>query len=112
MLKYDRRYLTKAANARWQARVTGTGELDLTAVSPTPQAARIDRPILIGHGEDDSNVPISQSKKLVAALKAAGNDNFEYIAYPDEGHGFTDPANKKDWFDRLDAFLAKHNPAE
>lgn len=112
MLKYDSRYLTKSANAQWQARVTGTGELDLVAVSPTQQAARIGRPVLIGHGEDDSNVPISQSKKLVAALKAAGNANYEYVAYPDEGHGFSDPAHQKDWFDRLDAFLAKHNPAE
>ncbi|HEV7340480.1 MAG TPA: S9 family peptidase [Sphingopyxis sp.] len=112
MLKYDARYLTKEANASWQARVTGAGELDLVAVSPTHQASRIARPVLIGHGEDDSNVPISQSKKLVAALKAAGNRNFEYVAYRDEGHGFSDPANQKDWFDRLDAFLAKHNPAE
>lgn len=112
MLKYDARYLTKEANASWQARVTGAGELDLVAVSPTQQASRIARPVLIGHGEDDSNVPISQSKKLVAALRAAGNSNFEYVAYRDEGHGFSDPANQKDWFDRLDAFLAKHNPAE
>lgn len=112
MLKYDRRYLTKEANARWQARVTGDGELDLLAVSPTPQAARITRPLLIGHGEDDTRVPISQAKKLVAALKAAGNSNFEYKAYVGEGHGFADPANRQDWFDRLDAFLAKHNPAE
>jgi len=112
MLKYDRRFLTKQASARWQARVTGDGELDLLAVSPTLQAARIGRPLLIGHGEDDNRVPISQSKKLVAALKAAGNGNFDYVAYPKEGHGFSDPANQKDWFDRLDAFLAKHNPAE
>ncbi|MDO9370431.1 MAG: S9 family peptidase [Sphingopyxis sp.] len=111
MLKYDRRYLTKQANARWQARVTGDGELDLLTVSPTPQAARITRPLLIGHGEDDNTVPISQSKKLVAALKGAGNANFEYVAYRDEGHGFADPANRQDWFDRLDAFLTKHNPA-
>ncbi len=111
MLKYDRRFLTKQASARWQARVTGDGELDLQAVSPTAQVARIARPLLIGHGEDDIRVPISQSKKLVAALKAAGNGNFEYVAYPKEGHGFSDPANQKDWFDRLDAFLAKHNPA-
>jgi len=112
MLKYDARYLTKKANARWQSRVTGTGELDLAAVSPTQQAARIGRPLLIGHGEDDSTVPISQSKKLVAALKAAGNSDYEYVAYPDEAHGFSDPAHQKDWFDRLDGFLAKHNPAE
>lgn len=111
MLKYDRRYLTKKASASWQARVTGEGDLDLTAVSPTQQAARLTRPLLIAHGEDDSNVPISQSKKLVAALKKAGINDFEYVAYKKEGHGFADPANQKDWFDRLDAFLAKHNPA-
>lgn len=112
MLKYDRRYLTKEANARWQARVTGEGELDLDGVSPTQQAARITRPILIAHGEDDSNVPISQSTRLVAALKAAGRSDYEYVAYKKEGHGFSDPANRQDWFDRLDAFLARHNPAE
>lgn len=112
MLKYDRRYLTKQANARWQSRVTGDGELNLEAVSPTPQAARLTRPLLIAHGEDDSNVPVSQSKKLVAALKKAGNGNFDFVTYAGEGHGFSDPANQKDWLDRLDAFLAKYNPAE
>lgn len=111
MLKYDRRYLTKTASKSWQARVTGESDFDLAAVSPTQQAARLTRPILIAHGEDDSNVPISQSKKLVAALKKAGKSDYEYVAYKDEGHGFSDPANQKDWFDRLDAFLAKHNPA-
>lgn len=112
MLKYDRRFFTKKAGARWAARLTGEGELDLTTVSPTPQAARLTRPVLIAHGEDDSNVPISQSKKLVAALKKAGKSDFEYVTYKGEGHGLSDPVNQKDWFDRLDAFLAKHNPAE
>lgn len=111
MLKYDRRYLTKKASKSWQARVAGEEAFDLASVSPTQQAARLTRPILIAHGEDDSNVPISQSKKLVAALKKAGKSDYEYVAYKDEGHGFSDPANLKDWFDRLDAFLAKHNPA-
>lgn len=111
MLKYDRRYLTKKASKSWQARVTGEGERDLATVSPIQQAARLTRPILIAHGEDDSTVPISQSKKLVAALKKAGKSDYEYVAYKGERHGFSDPANQKDWFDRLDAFLAKHNPA-
>ncbi|HMO74981.1 MAG TPA: prolyl oligopeptidase family serine peptidase [Sphingopyxis sp.] len=112
MLKYDRRFLTKKARARWQTRVTGEEERDLGAVSPTQQAARLTRPLLIAHGEDDSNVPISQSKRLVAELRKAGVRDYEYVAYKGEGHGFSDPANQKDWFDRLDAFLAKHNPAE
>jgi dipeptidyl aminopeptidase/acylaminoacyl peptidase len=112
ILRYNRRFLTQKAGRRWQERVRGDSDFDLETVSPTQQAVRLDRPVLIAHGEDDSIVPVMQSKSLVAALKAAGKKNFEYIAYPKEGHGFSDPANRKDWFDRLDAFLAKHNPAE
>lgn len=111
MLKYNRRYLDKEAGKRWRARVTGEPEFDLASVSPTQQAARLQRPLLIAHGEDDGTVPIGQSQNLIAALKAAGNSNFEYVAYKEEGHGFSNPVNLKDWFDRLDAFLAKHNPA-
>lgn len=112
MLKYDRRFLSKKRRANWEARVTGDAALDLTSVSPMAQVARLTRPVLIAHGDDDSNVPISQSKKYVEALKKAGNTNYEYKVYAGEGHGFADPANQKDWFDRLDAFLAKHNPAD
>ena len=112
MLRYDRRYLTKKASASWKSRITGEGDLDLDAVSPTLQAGRLTRPLLIGHGEDDSNVPISQSRRLVAALKKAGTPDFEYVTYEDEGHGLEDPAHQKDWYDRLDAFLAKYNPAD
>lgn len=112
MLKYDRKFFTKKASARWQAKLTGEGELDLSSVSPVPHAARLTRPLLIAHGEDDSIVPVSQSKKLVAALKKAGIASYEYVEYKGEGHGFADPVNQKDWFDRLDAFLARHNPAQ
>ncbi|MGX5714171.1 alpha/beta hydrolase family protein [Sphingopyxis terrae subsp. ummariensis] len=112
MLKYDRRFFTKSGRASWEARVTGDASLDLDEVSPVMQAARLTRPVLIAHGDADSVVPISQTKKFLAALKAAGNSNFEYVVYKDEGHGFAEPANQKDWFDRLDAFLTKHNPAE
>ncbi|WP_156878070.1 alpha/beta hydrolase family protein [Sphingopyxis sp. QXT-31] len=111
ILKYDRRFFSKKGRAKWEARVTGDATLDLSSVSPIQQVARLTRPVLIAHGDDDSIVPVSQSKKLVAALKKSGNLDFEYREYPGEGHGFSDPANQKDWFDRLDAFLAKHNPA-
>jgi dipeptidyl aminopeptidase/acylaminoacyl peptidase len=112
MLQYDRKFFTRVGNSRWEARVTDEGDLDLDTVSPLRSAASIDRPLLIAHGEDDSTVPISQSKKLVAALKKAGKGNYEFVAYKGEGHGFADAANQKDWYDRLGAFLDKHNPAE
>ncbi|WP_447764013.1 alpha/beta hydrolase family protein [Sphingopyxis panaciterrae] len=111
ILKYDRRFLSRKARASWEAKVTGDDTLNLSIVSPVQQASRLTRPVLIAHGDEDSIVPISQSKKLVAALKEAGNADFEYKVYPGEGHGFADPVNQKDWFDRLEAFLAKHNPA-
>ncbi|MBA3940905.1 MAG: hypothetical protein C0520_06820 [Sphingopyxis sp.] len=111
ILKYDRRFLFRRSSARWEARVTGDSSLDLATVSPLQQAARLTRPVLIAHGDEDSRVPLSQSRKLVEELKKLGNTDFEYKVYIGEGHGFADPANQKDWFDRLDAFLAKHNPA-
>ena len=111
ILKYDRRFFSRKARASWEARVTGDDTLNLPDVSPVQQAGRLTRPVLIAHGDEDSIVPVSQSKKLVEELKKVGNMNFEYKVYPGEGHGFADPVNQRDWFDRLDAFLAKHNPA-
>lgn len=111
ILKYDRRFFSRKARASWEARVTGDDTLNLSDVSPVQQAGRLTRPVLIAHGDEDSIVPVSQSKKLVEELKKVGNMNFEYKVYPGEGHGFADPVNQRDWFDRLDAFLAKHNPA-
>ncbi len=112
MLKYDRRYLTKRASDRWRARVTGDGDLALNSVSPTRQAANVQRPILLAHGAQDSNVPISQSKKFVAALPRTAKSLVTLHVYGDEGHSFANPKNFEDWLNRLDGFLAQHNPAD
>jgi dipeptidyl aminopeptidase/acylaminoacyl peptidase len=111
MLKYDRRYLTKKASERWRSRITGDGDLLLAAVSPSRQAARLTRPLFLAHGAKDSNVPLSQSKKFMAALPKAQKSLVSLHIYPEEGHSFADPASLQDWLDRLETFLRAHNPA-
>lgn len=56
-------------------------------------------------------MPYSQFTKMTKALTKA-KKSVESYTYEGEGHGFEDSANKKDWLDRLEAFLNKHNPAD
>jgi dipeptidyl aminopeptidase/acylaminoacyl peptidase len=35
----------------------------------------------------------------------------EYVVYPKEGHGFSDPVHSTDFLTRVGAFLDKNNPA-
>ena len=110
-LKYDSRSLRSRYAREWSDKVRGEEDFDLDTVSPAKHAARLNRPILLTHGDEDSNVPYSQFKKMMDALKKAKKP-IESFTYKGEGHGFNDTANEKDWLDRLEAFLAKHNPAD
>jgi dipeptidyl aminopeptidase/acylaminoacyl peptidase len=67
--------------------------------------------VLVVHGDQDQVVPARQSSLYEAALRKSGKVH-EYRLYAGEGHGLDDPANRVDWFKRLEAFLAKHNPAD
>jgi dipeptidyl aminopeptidase/acylaminoacyl peptidase len=111
MLKYDKRTFSAPRYFReWQTRVGGEGHADLQAVSPLAFASRLKSPIFIAHGEEDANVPSSQSHAMVNALTKAGA-NVTSVFYKDSGHGFDSAADLQDWLQRLEAFLAKYNPA-
>jgi dipeptidyl aminopeptidase/acylaminoacyl peptidase len=111
MLKYDRRQFAAPRYARkWEAQVAGEEKRDLDAVSPLRQAARLTVPLLLAHGERDTNVPFDQSTRLRDALKAAGRP-LEFASYPDAGHGFDKTEDQADFMKRVEAFLARHNPS-
>ncbi len=110
-LKYDGKSLKSRYARAWRDKVQGEEDFDLDTVSPAKNAAKLTRPLLITHGDEDSNVPYSQFKKMMDALKKA-KKSVDSHTYEGEGHGFDDSANQKDWLDRLEAFLAKHNPAD
>jgi len=48
---------------------------------------KVSIPILVYHGDRDQTVKIDESRKFVAALKAAGKP-FKYLEIPDMGHQF------------------------
>ncbi|MEU4251387.1 prolyl oligopeptidase family serine peptidase [Amycolatopsis sp. NPDC026612] len=72
--------------------------------SPITHAHRIRTPVLILHGEDDTNVPLSQAQLLHRALR---DREHEYVVYPRENHSIRERGHQLDvlrrtreWFSR------------
>lgn len=59
----------------------------------TETARRLrDVPVWIFHGARDDLVPPEQSRRMAAALKAAGSEDARYTEFPDANHNSWDPA--------------------
>lgn len=101
---------SRNAKSQWRETVKGDDAFDLATVSPIHAVEKLHVPLLLFHGDEDQRVPYSQSKLYADALAKAGKD-YEFVTLKGEGHGFSSNANLKLWLDKLDAFLAKHNPA-
>jgi dipeptidyl aminopeptidase/acylaminoacyl peptidase len=95
----------------WKARMgdytTDAGRQFLQERSPLNRIDRIVRPLLIGQGANDPRVKASESEQIVAAMKQRGIP-VTYVYYPDEGHGFRRPENRRSFTAVVEAFLAKH----
>jgi len=59
----------------------------LEAISPLRQADAIDVPLLVVHGELDTNVPVGEARRIVTALQELGRP-VEYLELPGEGHEY------------------------
>lgn len=87
--------------------VLGKDKKVLSARSPSKLASSIKVPVLLGHGGLDGRVPIRHAEAMQSALEDAGRA-VEFVSYPWEGHGLSNPENEKDFYDRVLAFLAKY----
>jgi dipeptidyl aminopeptidase/acylaminoacyl peptidase len=95
--------------ARFHQRV-GNPETDaefLWSRSPLSRASSIHTPLLIAQGANDPRVKQAESEQIVAALRDAGID-YEYMLFPDEGHGFAKPENRLRFYAAAERFLARH----
>jgi dipeptidyl aminopeptidase/acylaminoacyl peptidase len=75
--------------------------------SPMASVSTWHSPVLLIHGDDDRNVPFSQTVMLVEALRKQ-NVQFDELIFPDEIHGFL---TEKRWLEAYHAtadFLSKH----
>ncbi|MEY9856500.1 dipeptidyl aminopeptidase/acylaminoacyl peptidase [Catenulispora sp. GAS73] len=68
--------------------------------SPISYASRIRTPVLILHGEQDTNVPLSQAVHFHRALRHFGVEH-ELVVYPREGHGLQERAHQIDVLGRI-----------
>ncbi len=84
-----------------------TEEEFLNSRSPLFKVDQIKIPILIGQGANDPRVKQAESEQIVEAMKSKGIE-YEYMLFPDEGHGFAKPENRLKFFAAAEKFLAKH----
>ena len=79
----------------------------MKARSPLFKVDQIKIPMLIAQGANDPRVNQAESEQIVEAMKNKGID-FEYMLFPDEGHGFAKPENRLRFYATAEKFLAKH----
>ena len=100
----------------WQPQIAlfhqrvGNPETDaefLWSRSPLSRAASIKTPLLIAQGANDPRVKQAESEQIVAVLRDAGID-YEYMLFPDEGHGFAKPENRIKFYTAAERFLARY----
>jgi dipeptidyl aminopeptidase/acylaminoacyl peptidase len=76
----------------------------LEDISPLASANLIDVPLLVVHGEHDTNVPIGEAHQIVAALRALDRP-VEYLELPGEGHDYRRADSRKRLNRTMLAFL-------
>ena len=84
-----------------------TEEDFLKSRSPLFKVDQIKIPILIAQGANDPRVKQAESEQIVEAMKSKGIE-YEYMLFPDEGHGFAKPENRLRFYAAAEKFLAKH----
>ncbi len=83
----------------------------LIETSPLEQAARVRRPLLMAYGAADRNVPIKHGTEFHYAVTRT-NQDVEWVAYSEEGHGWRMLATQVDFWTRVEKFLDRHLRAD
>jgi dipeptidyl aminopeptidase/acylaminoacyl peptidase len=84
-----------------------TEEEFLKSRSPLFRAENIKIPLLLAQGANDPRVKKAESEQIVEAMKK-NNIAYEYLLFPDEGHGFARPENRLKFYRAAEQFLARH----
>lgn len=106
--KYDQRGIKGDTRGTNFLKMTmGDDPAILAANSPSRLADQIKLPVLLVHGAKDETTDLDQAEAMRDALVKAGRPP-EWMMVEREGHGFYDSEHRKDFYLRLEAFLAKH----
>ena len=75
--------------------------------SPMKYVKNVKTPTMIMHGQVDTRVPIAQAQEFYMALKEM-NVPVEFVVYPRENHGFTEPRHQMDRVRRYVWFFSRY----
>lgn len=76
----------------------------LNRISPTTNAHKITKPMLIAQGLNDPRVPASESEQMVEVIRKNGGTVW-YLLAKDEGHGFRKKSNRDFYYNAVALFL-------
>jgi dipeptidyl aminopeptidase/acylaminoacyl peptidase len=93
----------------WESRIGSTDENwdQLAATSPARHADQVKCPVLLLHGDGDTNVPIEQSEIEEAALKSAGK-NVQFVRLEGDDHYSKLGATRVRTLKEIESFLASN----
>ncbi|HET7770427.1 MAG TPA: prolyl oligopeptidase family serine peptidase, partial [Chloroflexota bacterium] len=75
--------------------------------SPITHAEQLKTPLLVMHGEQDTDVPFAQIGPFVDRAKKSGAP-VEYITFPNEGHGNRLPKNQQRYLDEARRWFRRY----
>jgi len=85
---------------------TPEGKKLLAERSPLTHVAAIKKPLLIAQGANDPRVKQAEADQIVKAMKDK-NLPVTYVLYPEEGHGFAQPANRTSFYAIAEGFFSQ-----
>jgi dipeptidyl aminopeptidase/acylaminoacyl peptidase len=78
----------------------------MISISPTTNANKITKPLLVGQGLNDPRVPAGEAEQIVGTIRKNGGEVW-YILAKDEGHGFAKKVNRDYFGNVVSLFLEK-----
>jgi len=79
----------------------------LRELSPITRIDRLRAPLMVVHGENDSNVPVIEAEQVVAALAARGVPH-KYLLFPGEGHELLHRTSRAEYLREVVGWLTEH----
>ena len=78
----------------------------LISISPTTNAHKITKPLLVAQGLNDPRVPAGEAEQIVQTVRKNGGEVW-YLLAKDEGHGFQKKANRDFYNNAVSLFWEK-----
>ncbi|HBR86376.1 MAG TPA: peptidase S9, prolyl oligopeptidase [Candidatus Marinimicrobia bacterium] len=75
----------------------------LQEISPTNNAEKITKPMLIAQGQNDPRVPVTEAEQMRDIIRKNGGEVW-YLVALDEGHGFRKKTNRNYYYNALSLF--------